>query len=42
MSKWLFLCDTAWELYEKAIKTGKWSAYLKHRKTCKECKVEIK
>ena len=40
MSKWLYLCDKAWELYEKAVKTGYWKAYLAHRKSCTECRTE--
>ena len=41
----LILCNIAWDLYDKMVRTGKradWLAYLKHRKICQECKVEIK
>lgn len=38
--RWLTLCQHAWDLYDRAVKSGKWTSYLKHRKSCKECRVE--
>jgi hypothetical protein len=40
--KWLELCDAAWKLYDQAVLSGKWAAYLNHRKQCKDCRVEEK
>lgn len=40
LMRWLTLCQHAWDLYDRAVKSGKWASYLKHRKSCKECRVE--
>lgn len=34
----LFLCSLAWKLYDNAVKSGRWRAYLAHRRRCGECK----
>lgn len=40
--KFMVLCETAWQLYDASVKSHKWTKYLKHRKSCKECRIEEK